>query len=219
MNRTLPTPLNYTTSSNSPNNTLLQPSQSTSTIRKEVIQRQVSDTTMDMLHLEIVNNIIFETTSLYKDNLPKAYAVLEDMGYRVGIRLGERLSRDKPRFNENLDIIKFICKEFWTEAFKKQIDNLKTNHRVLYTIFFFSNSFFIYSNFLQGTYVLNDNRFKYLLLISTSNTADTTNFSQYYVIFPCGVIRGVLSSLGLECFVTANIPKLPSCVFTIQERA
>ncbi len=132
MNRSLPTPLNFTTS-NTPNNTLLQSSQPTGGSRtKEVVQRQVSDTTMDMLHLEIVNNLIFESASVYKDNPAKAYAVLEDMGYRVGVRLGERLSRDKPRFNENLDIIKFICKEFWTEAFKKQIDNLKTNHRVCF---------------------------------------------------------------------------------------
>jgi len=39
-------------------------------------------------------------------------------------------SRDKPRFNEHLDAVKFICKEFWNEVFSKQIDNLKTNYRV-----------------------------------------------------------------------------------------
>lgn len=37
---------------------------------------------------------------------------------------------DRPRFTDNLDAIKFICKDFWSELFKKQIDNLKTNHRV-----------------------------------------------------------------------------------------
>lgn len=31
---------------------------------------------------------------------------------------------------ETLDVIKFICKDLWTVAFRKQIDNLKTNHRV-----------------------------------------------------------------------------------------
>jgi hypothetical protein len=34
------------------------------------------------------------------------------------------------RLIEQLDIIKFICKEFWKEVFNKSIDNLKTNHKV-----------------------------------------------------------------------------------------
>lgn len=41
-----------------------------------------------------------------------------------------RFSRDRPRFNDNLDVIKFLCKDLWTVLFRKQIDNLKTNHRV-----------------------------------------------------------------------------------------
>ena len=31
---------------------------------------------------------------------------------------------------ETLDVIKFICKDLWQIVFRKQIDNLKTNHRV-----------------------------------------------------------------------------------------
>ena len=38
---------------------------------------------------------------------------------------------ERPRFNDHLEAIKFICKDFWSELFKKQIDNLKTNHRVI----------------------------------------------------------------------------------------
>lgn len=41
-----------------------------------------------------------------------------------------RFSRDRPRFADNLDVIKFLCKDLWTILFRKQIDNLKTNHRV-----------------------------------------------------------------------------------------
>lgn len=41
-----------------------------------------------------------------------------------------RYSKDKPRLGDTLDIIKFICKDFWQAVLKKQIDNLKTNHRV-----------------------------------------------------------------------------------------
>jgi hypothetical protein len=43
---------------------------------------------------------------------------------------GSRFARDKPRFTDTLDVMKFICKDIWIMVFKKQIDNLKTNHRV-----------------------------------------------------------------------------------------
>lgn len=41
-----------------------------------------------------------------------------------------RFSRDRPRFTDTLDVIKFLCKDLWMLVFRKQIDNLKTNHRV-----------------------------------------------------------------------------------------
>lgn len=41
-----------------------------------------------------------------------------------------RFSRDRPRFTDTLDVIKFLCKDMWALLFRKQIDNLKTNHRV-----------------------------------------------------------------------------------------
>ena len=41
-----------------------------------------------------------------------------------------RFSRDRPRFTDTLDMIKFLCKDVWQLIFRKQIDNLKTNHRV-----------------------------------------------------------------------------------------
>lgn len=45
-------------------------------------------------------------------------------------KLWDRFSRDRPRFADTLDMIKFLCKDVWTLVFRKQIDNLKTNHRV-----------------------------------------------------------------------------------------
>lgn len=55
---------------------------------------------------------------------------LESLGYRVGQGLAERFAKDKPRFTDHLEVIKFLCKDLWTLLFRKQIDNLKTNHRV-----------------------------------------------------------------------------------------
>lgn len=52
------------------------------------------------------------------------------MGSDIGERLVERVSRDTPRFKNELDAVIFICKSFWTHAFNKQVDNLKTNHQV-----------------------------------------------------------------------------------------
>ena len=48
----------------------------------------------------------------------------------ANIHATSRFSRDRPRFADNLDVIKFLCKDLWTLIFRKQIDNLKTNHRV-----------------------------------------------------------------------------------------
>lgn len=58
-----------------------------------------------------------------------------------------RFSRDRPRFNDTLDVIKFVCKDLWTLVFRKQVDNLKTNHR--------------------GVYVLTDNAFRPFSRMST----------------------------------------------------
>lgn len=70
---------------------------------------------------------------------------LESIGYRVGQGLAERFSKDRPRFSDTLDIIKFLCKDLWTLVFRKQVDNLKTNHRVcglpLSSVLFFLSFF------------------------------------------------------------------------------
>lgn len=87
-------------------------------------------------------------------------SVLENMGFRVGQGLIERLispisysiyckhcdtyphtlvvsadalcrlTRDSPSFKDELDVMKFICKDFWTKVFRRQVDNLRTNHQV-----------------------------------------------------------------------------------------
>uniref|UniRef100_A0A672KHR0 Trafficking protein particle complex 6b-like n=1 Tax=Sinocyclocheilus grahami TaxID=75366 RepID=A0A672KHR0_SINGR len=59
-------------------------------------------------------------------------STLELMGFRVGQGLIERrFTKDCPTFKEDLDIMKFLCKDLWSTIFKKQIDNLRTNHQYL----------------------------------------------------------------------------------------
>jgi hypothetical protein len=101
--------------------------------------------------------------------------------------MGGRYSKEKPRFTDNLEVIKFICKEFWMELFKKQIDNLRTNHR--------------------GMYVLQENRFRPLLHLSTANK----ELSQTYTFFTCGVVRGALAAFGISVLVSAEVLALPAC--------
>lgn len=61
----------------------------------------------------------------------------------------ERLTKDWPRFKDELDTMKFICTDFWAAIYHKQIDNLRTNH--------------------QGVYVLQDNAFRFLTKLSNSS--------------------------------------------------
>ena len=41
-----------------------------------------------------------------------------------------RLCAERARFTDTLDVVKFLCKDVWTAVWDKQIDNLRTNHRV-----------------------------------------------------------------------------------------
>ncbi|KAH7378480.1 transport protein particle component [Phaeosphaeria sp. MPI-PUGE-AT-0046c] len=143
---------------------------------------------------------------------------LENLGYRVGLGVVERFSRDTPRPTTPLDIIKFLCKDLWTLLFRKQIDNLKTNHR--------------------GIYVLTDNTFKPLgrmsfdtkkydaamqaaLVQQTGDVALGRDANaqarvQPFLYFPAGVIRGCLASLGITATVTADCAGLPAATFQIR---
>uniref|UniRef100_A0A0E0EA97 Trafficking protein particle complex subunit 6B n=2 Tax=Oryza meridionalis TaxID=40149 RepID=A0A0E0EA97_9ORYZ len=136
---------------------------------------------------------------------------IEAIGFQVGHQLTERYTMERPRFSDHLEAIKFICKDFWSELFKKQIDNLKTNHR--------------------GTFVLQDNRFRWLTRVSVDpsvesmdatesdsttlgdSAAQTTSMLLY---FPCGIIRGALTNLGISCSVTADMSNLPACSFVVR---
>jgi hypothetical protein len=57
-----------------------------------------------------------------EDSLNSRIQILDRMGFNVGYRFVERVvSSSKSLGTEPLDIIKFICKEFWEEVFKKKV--------------------------------------------------------------------------------------------------
>ncbi|XP_078478872.1 trafficking protein particle complex subunit 6b-like isoform X1 [Lampetra planeri] len=146
----------------------------------------------EFLHMEIVSHVYKEQQS-GKGERAVCISVLEGMGFRVGQGLIERLTKDSPSFKDELDIMKFICKEFWTKVFRRQIDNLRTNH--------------------QGTYVLQDNKFA--MLTQLSNGKQYLDQAPKHLAFSCGVVRGALSNLGLDSVVTAEVSVMPSCKFQV----
>uniref|UniRef100_A0A915I6W8 Trafficking protein particle complex subunit 6B n=1 Tax=Romanomermis culicivorax TaxID=13658 RepID=A0A915I6W8_ROMCU len=143
----------------------------------------------EYLHSEIVKFFVDAEASKTR-NEPNAVTKLEHMGFRVGYALAERLSKDVPRLCSELDTVKFVCKEFWSAVFRRQVDNLKTNH--------------------QGVYVIFDNQFWLLTPI---------HYLQHSA-FCCGIIRGALTNLGYSGIVTADIVQAPAVKFnvTIQQR-
>ncbi|PQE08950.1 hypothetical protein CJF32_00002686 [Rutstroemia sp. NJR-2017a WRK4] len=121
---------------------------------------------------------------------------LESLGYRVGLGLVERFSKDRPRFTDTLDVIKFLCKDLWMLVFRKQIDNLKTNHR--------------------GVYVLTDHSFRPFARMSTEAGGQAVVRAQPFLYFPCGIIRGALASMGINATVQAETTELPGATFQIK---
>lgn len=122
---------------------------------------------------------------------------LENLGVHVGSTLVERLVRDRPRFIDTLETVKFICKDVWTAVWDKQVDNLRTNHR--------------------GVYVLQDNAFRPLLRISSGDgMSDALANAKIHLAFHAGILKGALSRLGLQGTVVPEVTTLPQCIFQIK---
>ncbi|KAK9829429.1 hypothetical protein WJX72_005815 [[Myrmecia] bisecta] len=158
--------------------------------------RTCSESCLELLSIELVHYY-------NSQNRAPPAASIEAIGFRVGRQLVERYTKDRPRLGEHLDVIKFICKEFWGDLFKKQVDNLRTNHR--------------------GTFVLKDSNFRGLTKLSVDpvlpgcpvSSPSASELAKDYLILPCAIIRGALCHLGVECTVTADATALPACDFTI----
>ncbi|KLO17612.1 transport protein particle component [Schizopora paradoxa] len=117
---------------------------------------------------------------------------LEAIGVHVGGNIAERLCRERPRFTDTLDAVKFVCKDIWSICWDKQVDNLRTNHR--------------------GVYVLQDNQFKPICRISSyEGQQDAQRRARTYVALPAGIIKGAFARLGFDASITPEIPHLPQC--------
>ncbi len=123
--------------------------------------------------------------------------VLVAMGEDAGRRFIERFAREKSRLHEPLEIVKFVCKELWMELYKKQVDNLRTNHK--------------------GVYVLTDNRFKAVAHLSgpAGASAAVRDLAEKFLFFPCGFLQGVFRAFGMEAEVSADVAAVPTGKITL----
>jgi len=140
-----------------------------------------------------------------------AAAKLERMGYAVGYRLTERLAQHKTWNSllsqdaaaqtaaQQLEAVKFLCKEVWANVFGKQIDKLQTNHR--------------------GVFVLKDLDLKWLSSFPSGTELARVKAIQL-LAFPCGIIRGCLADLGIpavvSCDFLADGTRMSACSFNIK---
>mmetsp|Transcript_10733 Transcript_10733/g.29585 ORF Transcript_10733/g.29585 Transcript_10733/m.29585 type:complete len:216 (-) Transcript_10733:80-727(-) len=140
-----------------------------------------------------------------------AAAKLERIGFAVGYRLTERLAQFKtwnavPNQDaaaavaaQQLEAVKFLCKEVWMNLFGKQIDKLQTNHR--------------------GVFVLKDLNLQWLTRFP-SGTEQARVTAIRLLAYPCGLIRGCLSNLGIpavvSCDFLADGQNMAACSFNIK---
>lgn len=193
----------------------------------------VSASALDLLNLEFAAYLLRN----HDDGRVAQEAMsgkLERVNFNVGRRYAERLCRERTeRMSlESIDIVKFVCRELWTELFRKPVDKLQTNNK--------------------GTYVLQDYSFRPLRYLSTeaplpssshtgssassiggesggfvssvpistltaSALEDTKMQALRIVVGACGLVRGALDAFGMtDAIVTADVSGLPRVVFTIK---
>ncbi|CAH8476104.1 unnamed protein product [Schistosoma margrebowiei] len=118
---------------------------------------------------------------------------LESLGVNVSEKLIEKATKDHARFINELDIVKYVCTEFWSSVYHKQVDTLKTNY--------------------QDVYVLIVNDFQ--PLVKFESIPEGISEIPKYLAFPSGLLKGALCSLGLNCVVAADCEQPPTCKFTV----
>jgi trafficking protein particle complex subunit 6 len=138
-----------------------------------------------------------------------AAAKMERLGAAVGYRFTERLAETKTWAPTNgaaaavaaqqLEAVKFLCKELWMEMFNKQMDKLQTNHR--------------------GVFVLKDLELSWLTRFPVGSEPARVAAIRL-LAFPCGVLRGALANLGIpavvSCDFLADGQNMATCSFNIK---
>ncbi|XP_012924079.2 NTPase KAP family P-loop domain-containing protein 1 isoform X2 [Heterocephalus glaber] len=84
----------------------------------------MADTVLfQFLHTEMVAQLWARNPDPRPGGQKTSLSVLESVGFRVGQALGERLPQEALGFKEELDVLKFLCKDLWVAVFRKQMDS------------------------------------------------------------------------------------------------
>jgi len=107
---------------------------------------------------------------------------IENVGISLGRRIIDVITKDQSNVHQTqLDVVKYLCVQFWQYVFGKQIDNLKTNN--------------------AGTFVLFDVN-KFLARVSTESMPqqekhpDALDRQITYSFYLIGLVKGALKNLG-----------------------
>ena len=148
----------------------------------------LTSTTTEYLVAEAVR--FWRSSSAGEGATDSSLRSLRVLGEDVGQALAELLSsRKKPPLSSQLEIIKWVCKEFWSACFSKPIDNLKTNHK--------------------GTYVLRDTSFRWTKRVSQNvyggvERRPGSDVCMDYLALPEAMVKGALKAFGLDATVKAE---------------
>ena len=99
--------------------------------------REISESAFEYLLSEILS--VLNATSTTEDQM---VLKLERMGYDIGFRYIEKIvSQTKTLGTDPLDLVKFICKDFWEELFKKKVAYIKWyDNSILFRISYFRST-------------------------------------------------------------------------------
>ena len=167
--------------------------------------RAVAECGFDFLHMEMVHYFAVQvsqqdSSATAEVQAAKLQGKLEGLGWSVGHRLADRYTKDLSFLVDQLDVIKFLCKDLWLALFSRQVDKLQTNHR--------------------GVYVLHDTAFRLLLhchALQGMQAREVEEQGRLFLAFSVGLVRGALSNLGLNAAVKADISKGIAVTFTITD--
>eukprot|EP00397_Hematodinium_sp_SG-2012_P039132 GEMP01042682.1.p1 GENE.GEMP01042682.1~~GEMP01042682.1.p1 ORF type:complete len:159 (+),score=27.10 GEMP01042682.1:68-544(+) len=143
--------------------------------------------------------LIFVVHELMQHSRAHSHTNLQEIGFALGIRIAECLCAEdrsppisayKTDTLSQKELIKWMCKDCWTYLWQKNADRLQTNRR--------------------GGYVIQDSDFAWI------RTMQDESDVKALLPLPVGILRGILSALGLKPIVDATIGNsLPTIIFNV----
>jgi len=147
---------------------------------------------------------------------------------RLLLREKER-DKDKDRLVTDLDVMRWLCRDFWGEVFRKTGDKLQTNNSVRALAAATrrllppqAHPIALVARLLprlvrlQGTYLLVDNNFRPLRYLAAEDDDTAKSLHLRFMMLPCGLVRGALAALDMDASVNVDVTGSPKVVFQVR---